>query len=306
MEIENKLNSSASFSNDQEGAWGQLKALIHSPLELQAVLWIVGVSALSIDQLTKWWIEANLESYNREDIIFPFPNYPQLFNIFHVENRGAAFGTLQGYGFVFTTIAFIVAGFILFYNATLLSRSIPFRVALGLVWGGALGNAIDRLRIGHVTDFLNVNVKPLFVNYPWIQENVPYLDFPIFNMADVFIVSGVCTLVVLMWRDDLPIDPWSEIEDFDDDENIELAETMTSEALPATPIRDSSSVSSSLARRTAASAPLNIRDAQDDYEAEPITPSPNAFFGMRALLAIVFLIILLIVGLRILGRRRRR
>jgi signal peptidase II len=77
-------------------------------------------------------------------------------------------------------VALLVAGIIILYNYRLPTGHILFRVALGLQLGGALGNLIDRIRLGHVTDFLDFG------------------PFPVFNVADASIVAGVLVLVFLM------------------------------------------------------------------------------------------------------------
>ena len=176
-------------------------------IPLQAFLWLIAIGAIIIDQATKWWIEATLEI---GEAIFPFPSIGHIFEIIHVYNKGAAFGTLQGFGWLFSTVAFVVTGFILFYNSIIIERATSFRLAMGLILGGALGNVIDRIRIGQVTDFFHFNLLPLVADYPALQFR--YLNWPVFNFADLFIFSGVCILITLMWRDQLPEDPWTEAE----------------------------------------------------------------------------------------------
>jgi signal peptidase II len=103
------------------------------------------------------------------------------FRLTHVINTGAAFGILQGQGVLILVSTFIgVAAIILYYvfpplNSTLLG------FGLGLQLGGALGNLLDRVRYGHVTDFLDFRV------------------WPVFNLADSAIVVGVALLVALVF-----------------------------------------------------------------------------------------------------------
>ncbi len=101
--------------------------------------------------------------------------------IIHISNTGAAFGIFQGFGGVFTVLAIIVAGAILYYFPRVPSRDWPLRLALILQFGGAIGNLIDRLRQGYVTDFVSVG------------------SFAVFNVADSCISIGVVVLIVGVW-----------------------------------------------------------------------------------------------------------
>ncbi len=111
------------------------------------------------DQLTKNWIR----SYSGE-----FPIFEQgFFRIIHVQNTGAAFGIFQNQNFVLTIIDFIGIAVILSY-IFIIPRWYPilysqFRMlSLGLVMGGAIGNLIDRIQLGHVTDFIDIGLWPTF------------------------------------------------------------------------------------------------------------------------------------------------
>jgi signal peptidase II len=93
-------------------------------------------------------------------------------------------------------VALLVAAIILLYNYRLPTGHFLFRIALGLQLGGALGNLVDRIRLGHVTDFLDFG------------------PFPVFNLADASIVAGVLVLVFLML---------TETQDESEEENAEPA-----------------------------------------------------------------------------------
>ncbi len=133
-------------------------------LQLAAIVFL-------LDQLTKFLVRAYLPfGYS-----FPFDG---LFRITHVHNTGSAFGILQGQN---TPLIFVsVIGILVL---ALIYRSQPrptnlLRLSLGLQIGGALGNLLDRLRLGWVTDFIDVGA------------------WPVFNLADASIVTG---LVLLGW-----------------------------------------------------------------------------------------------------------
>jgi len=151
----------------------------HRPATRGQKLWLLFLAALVIllDQLTKRAIEAWLPLYTSWA---PFPQLAHLFQLTHTTNTGAAFGLFPSGGMLFGIVAVVVAIAIIFYNRQLPAGNMILRSALGLQLGGALGNMIDRVRQGHVTDFLDTG--PL----------------PIFNVADIGIVTGVVLLALLM------------------------------------------------------------------------------------------------------------
>ncbi len=127
------------------------------------------------DQLTKWWIISHLAiGESLVDVGF--------FRIIRILNNGAAFGIFQGHPLVFTVIDFI--GIAVFLTLVLVLRRrwpfldrMPVRSGIALILGGTIGNLIDRLRFGNVTDFLDFKV------------------WPTFNVADASISVGVIILI---------------------------------------------------------------------------------------------------------------
>jgi len=114
---------------------------------------------VAADQLSKIWIR----SYPEEQLIFK----AGFFQIIHTHNTGAAFGLFQGHSFALTIVALVGIVVILLYALFIYRRfplldNRPGRLALGLILGGAVGNLIDRLRLGYVTDFIDVGVWPTF------------------------------------------------------------------------------------------------------------------------------------------------
>jgi signal peptidase II len=131
---------------------------------------VVAGSILALDQLTKSIVRNNLalgESWPSED---------WLVKITHVTNSGAAFGILQGQGAFLTITAFVAIGAIVFYYAFPPLEHGLLRIALGLQLGGAIGNLIDRLRFGEVTDMFH------------------FPHYPAFNVADSSIVVGLVAI----------------------------------------------------------------------------------------------------------------
>jgi signal peptidase II len=137
---------------------------------------------LVLDQLTKWIAATRLMS--GESV----PIWGETVRLTLVRNRGAAFGLLQG-NVPFLVLASIVAICVVGYALFLLppDRRLD-RLALGLVGGGALGNLVDRVRLGEVVDFLDVGWGD---RYRW----------PTFNMADSAVTVGVILLVLWTRRE---------------------------------------------------------------------------------------------------------
>jgi len=132
-----------------------------------------------IDQVTKGLVRANLQY---SELWSPWEWLMPYIRIVNWTNSGAAFGMFQGLSGVFSILAIVVAGMIIYYFPQISSKDWALRLALGMQLGGALGNLIDRIRFdGHVTDFISVG------------------NFPVFNVADASITVGVAILVVGMW-----------------------------------------------------------------------------------------------------------
>ena len=145
--------------------------------EYWGLLLIAGLLIL-LDQLTKAWVRQNLavgEIYR--------PDYwlSEYARIVHWKNTGAAFGMFQRFGGIFTALSFIVSGVIIYYFPQIPRQDWVIRLAMCVLLGGSVGNLIDRLTIGHVTDFASIG------------------DFPVFNVADASISVGVVILFIGMW-----------------------------------------------------------------------------------------------------------
>ncbi|NLX09085.1 MAG: signal peptidase II [Chloroflexi bacterium] len=147
-------------------------------------MFLIGIVALVIivDQITKAYVVAHLDlhaSWMPLDFVRPF------FRFTHIRNTGAAFGIFEGGGTVFTVIALVVSVVVIYYYRQISGGMWLIRLALGLQLGGALGNnVIDRPRLGYVVDFLHIKM------------------WPVFNVADISIVSGVVLLMFVVLRDE--------------------------------------------------------------------------------------------------------
>ena len=136
----------------------------------------IAVIVVIVDQLTKLWIMSNFALHGQQSII------PGFFNLVYVTNTGAAFGFLAGNNsflrqMFFVAVALIALIVIIVSYKHLKNQGRIFIYALGLIAGGAVGNLIDRLRLGSVVDFLDFYIG----SYHW----------PAFNAADSAISIGV-------------------------------------------------------------------------------------------------------------------
>ena len=140
----------------------------------------IGGAIVALDQWTKWLVHTNIEfgaQWLPESLLWLSP-YAR---IVHWYNSGAAFGMFQNGNIVFTTLAFIVIGAIIYYYPRVEMDDWTLKLAMGLQLGGAAGNLVDRLRVGRVTDFISVG------------------NFPVFNVADSSITVGVLVLLLGVW-----------------------------------------------------------------------------------------------------------
>jgi lipoprotein signal peptidase len=137
---------------------------------------------LIADQVSKYWILEVVNLPERRNIPI-FEIGPAGLDLTMVWNRGVTFGLFSGEGawnhLILAGLALIVAGFLLRWLARSETRMVTY--ALGAVIGGAIGNAIDRMRFGAVVDFVDVHA------WGW--------HWYVFNVADAAIVCGVLALV---------------------------------------------------------------------------------------------------------------
>lgn len=158
---------------------------------------IVCVVGLVLDQVTKFWIKANL--VYRGSGIEVIDGY---FDIVHAQNPGAALGllgTVPGARYIF--VAFTVVAVIVVINMQrqLKSGEKFLPVVLGLILSGALGNAVDRIinEGGRVTDFLRFHTTGNPGLNDWLANNWPYMnEYPSFNVADMALVIGVILFII--------------------------------------------------------------------------------------------------------------
>ncbi len=137
---------------------------------------IIFLSVVCLDQLTKLWVVQAFGLYESRVII------PGLFNFTYLTNTGAAFGILAGHPawwrqLFFICVALVALVAIFFLHKKIAHESRWYTASLALIAGGAVGNLIDRVRLGSVVDFLDFYVS----THHW----------PAFNLADSAITVGV-------------------------------------------------------------------------------------------------------------------
>lgn len=174
---------------------------------LRERLILIGLAllVLSADQLTKQLVLTRLAlgaSWT------PIPALERFFSISHVINRGAAFGLFPDQGSLFAVIAIVVVVAILAYYRYLPGDNWLVRLSLGLQLGGAVGNLVDRLRYGYVIDFIDFKI------------------WPVFNLADVSIVTGVGMLAYFLMREP---EPETDAPEAVESESSEASEVLHSE-----------------------------------------------------------------------------
>lgn len=144
--------------------------------QIRIYIYIIGL--ILIDQLSKVWALSALRGTEGIVVI------PNVFELSYLENRGAAFGILQDHQifFVLITVAAAVILTWIYRRIPQTKKYIPLRISYALIMAGAFGNLIDRVFRGYVVDFFY---------FKWI-------DFPVFNVADIYVTVTMILLLILI------------------------------------------------------------------------------------------------------------
>lgn len=150
---------------------------------------LVATSVVLLDQLTKYLIKMRLALHDHVVVIKGF------FNITHILNPGGAFGFFAAQSpeirkFVFLFLSSLVALFVLWFYKKCAQTHVVLSYGLALIFGGAVGNLIDRFRYGMVVDFLDFYIGSL--------------HWPAFNVADSAITIGMGILIVHILFNKIP------------------------------------------------------------------------------------------------------
>jgi signal peptidase II len=138
------------------------------------MFWLIAAVVFVLDQASKYWVVATLHPTQTVPLI------PGVLHLTRTHNTGIAFGLLDGRGWLTIPLSVIVMGGIVVYLRR--ANPSPFvQVMLGLLFGGAAGNLLDRLRYGYVVDMFDL------------------LVWPVFNVADIAITVALVGLVLLQF-----------------------------------------------------------------------------------------------------------
>ena len=155
------------------------------PLPPARLHWFAGAAtlALALDQLTKMWVRANLPEGAQ------LPLVPGWIHLEHVKNHGAAWGVLAGQKWLLIAFTIAVTALVISSAREVSRRGKLAAIGFGFILGGALGNLIDRVLYGYVTDFFDLDTP-----VRWLQT------FPVFNVADSALTAGVILMLITLLR----------------------------------------------------------------------------------------------------------
>lgn len=144
--------------------------------------YIILVAGLVLDRITKIWAVSNLKGNDGITVIEGF------FDLSYLENRGAAWGIFQGRTTMLALLTtIIIIGIIVNFYKTK-KKSLLFTLSNSFIVTGAVGNLIDRVRVGFVVDFLEFHYGTRYY-------------FPTFNVADMFVTIGTVFLIIYILKE---------------------------------------------------------------------------------------------------------
>ena len=153
-----------------------------------ALMTLFAAGIVAVDQWTKYLTVANIALYQDVEFI------PGFLGFTYVQNTGAAFSSFEGQQWLFAVIFVVFTGSVIWEYR---KKSMPFstfeRFMIAAIYGGGLGNMIDRLRLGYVVDMIETK----------------FITFPVFNVADCFLTCGCIALMISLiffnkefWKDE--------------------------------------------------------------------------------------------------------
>ena len=153
------------------------------PLPPARLGWFAGAAilALVLDQLSKIWIRANLPEGAQLSLV------PGWIHLEHIQNHGAAWGVLAGQKWLLILFTIAVTALVVSSAREVSRRGRLAALGFGWILGGALGNLLDRVMFGYVTDFFDLDTP-----VAWLQT------FPVFNVADSALTGGVILMLITL------------------------------------------------------------------------------------------------------------
>lgn len=153
---------------------------------------LIALLVVALDQLTKQVVLQFL-GYAQEKVVID-----GFFRFVHWGNTGAAWSLFRGNNEVLAGVALVALVVLFLSRHHFDSRTLLSQVAFGMIFGGIVGNLIDRLWAGHVIDFIYFYLD---------RRGGSEIGFPAFNVADSAICTGVGLVFLITWRSDHPVRP---------------------------------------------------------------------------------------------------
>lgn len=138
------------------------------------IYYLFAALLIAIDQITKWNIVQNFELYQEKVLV------PGIFSLFYIQNEGAAWGIFQGKMIFFYLVTLLVVGYLVYMFHQEKNKTKLVGISFALILAGAIGNFIDRLLNGYVVDMFRLD----------------FINFPIFNVADICLTVGVVLMLI--------------------------------------------------------------------------------------------------------------
>jgi signal peptidase II len=168
------------------------KSSLSQPLSL--LIFSLSGLIIFLDQLSKYIVKKSMYLHESIEVFGDF------FRLTYIENPGMAFGIQLESKFLFTVLSIAASIIVLIYLIRLPNERFLFRLSLALIFGGAIGNLIDRILYGKVVDFFDVEFfnisipafKFIFINFPGYDLH----RWPVFNVADAAVSCG---MILIIW-----------------------------------------------------------------------------------------------------------
>ena len=140
---------------------------------------IIALAGIFLDQITKYLAVVHLKE--KEAYVL----WDQVFQLEYLENRGAAFGMLQNQQILFFFSVILISAVVVwfYFRVPMEKKFLPLRLCAVFIMAGAYGNFIDRLRLGYVIDFFYFKL----------------IDFPVFNVADIYVTISTIVFCLLLF-----------------------------------------------------------------------------------------------------------
>lgn len=141
---------------------------------------LLSVLLIVVDQVVKFWIVANFNLYDQMEVV------PNFLSLTYIRNTGGAFSLLEGQRYFFIIITLVAVAAVIYFLRKYIHESKWLTLGLSLFLAGAVGNFIDRFRLGYVVDMFQLD----------------FVTFPIFNVADMALVVGVGMIFIYIFLDE--------------------------------------------------------------------------------------------------------